>query len=168
MNRGNKRSTVISEIQVKSVLKALEYANYKDWPLNQFLSIHLERGQIEAEDQSKFITKFTKYAGDCFRRFGFRWVAISILESPPGGGRNWRLLFHLPPELEWRFQGCYRIWLKWAGLRDKRKVVRRKTVGSSGKDYRVEIIFTIFYMLKGADKEASYEIEGLESEYQGT
>ena len=162
MNRKDQKSEFINERQVCNVVHAAEFAQHTKHDLNCFLTLHLERGGIEHQDQSRFIKRFDKLVEDFLSRHGVPWAAISVLENPPSKGRNWHLAFHLPDHLRDRFRRRYRRWLKKTGLVIKKDVVMLQRIQPTPEDVRS----VIGYMLKGAHP-TMCEMLGIQHGYQG-
>jgi hypothetical protein len=117
MNDGTRVSHFLTEKQVHQLLDAIAYAWRLERPLNFGITINLRIAEIRGRPQ-KFISAFTKYAGDWLRLRSVAPCYVWVLEIPPGSDPNVHIAFHWPAEhrQDGRELGnLLRGWLKKSG-----------------------------------------------------
>jgi hypothetical protein len=159
MNRGSALSSAIPRGLVADLIDATSFAEWRDFPLNRFVSIDLDKLEMRPQE---FVSSFLKRVGDWLRTNASPVAYVWVLENPPRGRLNCHILVHIPDSLIKRFRPRHRGWCERAGVRWSKSLIRSQKVGikpgtrdralSSGE--RLEHTeYALSYMLKGADRD---------------
>jgi hypothetical protein len=141
--------------QIENLYDAACYAFCLNRPLNEFVSIHCERGGISNPDVQRFISQFVKLCSDWSRRrSGQPHFFVWVLESK--GGSNLHLLVHVSPNFRLEYVRRQKVWLRLAGAKVRKGVLVTKHLECSDTTddpilYLVDgLIGTLRYICKGA------------------
>lgn len=165
-NHRGRSTTHLSEGHIIAAIDAATHARTIGMPLNRFLTIHLERGELPGRAQDS-IAAFLKPAAAWLRQRGIPLTRIWWLEHATGTGIHAHMFLHVPPELSEAFghQARHR-WLKAAGLVPHQGVIRTERIGPRGFDitdaphkqhqsYANQLKGVVRYMGKTIDPEAT-------------
>lgn len=133
-NSQTRSSAHLTEAQLIAAVEAAAHARAIGKPLNRFVTIHLERGELPGRAQES-IAAFLKPAAAWLRQRGVTLTRIWWLEHATGTGLHAHMFLHVPPELSKAFGHQARNrWLKAAGLVPHQGVIRTERIGPHGFD----------------------------------
>jgi len=176
MNRGDRRSTHLRVSDQTKEVDAGVSSFCEGYPLNLFLSLHLEKAGLTRSKLHSFVTTFLHRSGTWLHRTTGQPVRhLSVCENPssekPGGGLNVHILIHVPFRLQKRFRALAQDWVEQAGGRYTSGVLKFRRVFFSDtplvEDYlRHGLQGVLVYMMKGLDPAAPNSL-GVERRPQG-
>jgi len=161
MNTIFHESREITRKQMAELIDAATYAWRSDKPLSRSLTFNLKG--LGGRRPQRFISTFTKLAGDWLATQDIERVYLWVLEWPPGQSLNCHLLVHVPAEVMAGFAKKERSWLRQAGLKWKPNVLLSQKIGiRRGKkdrkltigEYLTHLENALGYMLKGGNPKA--------------
>jgi len=124
----------LSAAKVFELIAAAAHAKKIGCPLNRFISVHLDRGDLDDRAQiavGGFLRRAGQWLGDRDIPATYLWV----LEHVAGTGLHVHILIHVPPTIQKDFGFRARhAWLKLSGLTPSANVIRSEHVGPRGFD----------------------------------
>jgi hypothetical protein len=157
-NRADRRTSALSEEQVRNLMEAVAFAETLGLPLSRFTTIHWAKASVRdgGKATAAFIKALTRLASARGYPVAFVWVR----ENGPDKGDHVHILWHGPedwPDL----QRCLRRAMKATDAVNRKDVRRTLSVGRSlraalagGPDYLANLGAVFSYLVKGADPEA--------------
>lgn len=155
----DRTSATIAPAAVENILAAIGHAATIGLPLNRFVTIHWQSGGAPLGPQAT--GRFLKMAGDWLRLRGVPATYAWVRESGDLKGEHVHIAMHVPPALGIAFGHRQRGWVKAAGARCWRGVIKTRPIGISasqaivgmgdGEHYSVNLAAVVEYLLKGAD-----------------
>jgi hypothetical protein len=164
-NRSTRFTEHLSEAKVIDLIEASVHAREIGRPLNRFITIHLERGDIVGRPQEAvghFLRMAGQWLGDREVPSTFVWV----LEQAAGTGLHAHILIHCPPELAKDFSNRARSrWLSLSSIEPRKGVIKTERVGPRGftmarasqaerQSYQNQLQGVLRYITKAIDPEA--------------
>lgn len=170
-NHRNRSTSYQSETQIIGALGAAVHARTIGRPLNRFVTIHLERGELPGRAQDA-VGAYLKTAAKWLRSRGIAPTYLWWLEHAVGTGLHVHMLMHVPADLRDTFNIKARhAWLKAAGLVPHAGVIRTERIeprgiGTSGptkrqqESYQNQLQGVLRYMGKSIDPDAKSSLHG--------
>jgi hypothetical protein len=170
MNQGIRLTIFHDRHHVKKLLIAVLASIDLSCPPNWHVTIHLERAKVEHGRCHKFLSRFLKQYGDCFRAAtGGKPIFLYAFEFRTNG-LHVHILLYAPDRDGRRLATRCRKWLKASGGRNDKRVLKvDKIKGSNvpGSVFHLSQVGNLVrYLLKGADPVICHEL-GLDHQYQG-
>lgn len=165
-NHRNRSSAHLKEAQIIAAIAAAVHARTLNQPLNRFVTIHLEKGELPGRAQDA-VGAYLKTAGKWLRVRGVTPTYLWWLEHAVGTGLHVHMLIHVPAELRDAFSIKARhAWLRAAGLVPHAGVIRTERVeprgiGAAGptrrqqQSYQNQLQGVLRYMGKSIDPDAT-------------
>lgn len=165
-NHRNRSSIHLKEAQIIAAVAAAVHARTLNQPLNRFVTIHLEKGELPGRAQDA-VGAYLKAAGKWLRVRGVTPTYLWWLEHAVGTGLHVHMLIHVPAELRDAFSIKARhAWLKASGLVPHAGVIRTEQVEPRGigptgptkrqrQSYQNQLQGVLRYMGKSIDPDAT-------------
>lgn len=161
-NHGGKWSLHLSEVQAVELVEAAAHAVIAGRPLNRFVSIHLEKGEVLGRAQDH-IGVYLRLVGQWLGYRGVPATYLWVLEHAAGTGLHVHMLLHVPRALWPEYKRRQKRWLQRAGIAPVDGVLDDQRVGPRGMDWQVgahrrtykrQLTGLLRYLLKGIDSSA--------------
>lgn len=158
-------SRTLADGKAVSLIEAAGHAKIIGRPLNRFITIHLDLGDLNGRAQiavSGFLRRAGQWLGDRSVPATYLWV----LEHAAGTGLHVHILIHVPPTLIMPFSLKARhAWLKLSGLTPVANVIESERFGPRGFDqakasardrdsYQRQLTGVMRYHLKNLDPDS--------------
>jgi hypothetical protein len=193
-NHRSRYSLHLTEQHAIGLIKAAVHARNIGQPLNRFITIHLERGDLDQRTHraQDAIGRYLRLAGQWLTDRNVPITFVWVLEQAVGTGLHAHILIHVPPALAKDFGYRARSrWLSLCGIEPKQGVIRTERVGPRGfelvtatskdrQSYLNQLQGVLRYMTKaidpdarstllsqssGASRPSTAELLGIEPEY---
>jgi hypothetical protein len=159
-NRADRTSNRLEEWQCHDLLAAADRACGHGQPFNRWLTIHWQKGGIDARDCCTATGDFIKHVRDWARRQGYVLPWAWVQEWGTGYGAHIHMLLHVPPELDALFAPLPQRWVKHilpgayvTGVVDTDRIRGARSVCSAPELYWANLDTKLHYMLKAAQPE---------------
>jgi hypothetical protein len=134
-NHRSRHSAHLTEQQAIGLIAAAVHARNIERPLNRFITIHLERGDLDPRTHraQDAVGRYLRLAGQWLADRDVPITFIWVLEHAQGTGLHAHILIHVPPALAKDFGYRARSrWLSLCGIEPQKNVIRSKPVGPRG------------------------------------
>lgn len=168
-NRGDRTSERLTEKHCRDLINAAEAAWQAGQPLNRFMTIHWQKGGIDARGCVIATGAFVKLASDWAARHGYRLGWLWVQEWGHGYGAHVHLLMHVPRVLNPLFRPMPLRWVKsilpGAYVKGVHKSETIRGAGSAQANpnaYWRELDGKLHYVMKAAppELEAKLDMQG--------
>lgn len=136
-NHVGRWSVAMTAAKAIGLIEAAAHATALERPLNRFITIHLERGELNDRAQVA-VGGFLRRAGQWMASRGEAATYLWVLEHVAGTGLHAHILAHVPLEMQkdFGFKARHR-WLTLSGLSPSANVIHTERVGPRGFDQAV-------------------------------
>lgn len=128
-SRSKRSTSELSERAAAEMLAAIQEALVIDLPLNLFLTINLEQGNVD--DCVAAIGKFLTYYRQWLRSRGYDTAYVWCQEYGELKGQHVHILLHIPQHLTGEIGRRHRGWMKLCGAKSSRGLIYSRPVGKS-------------------------------------